>query len=398
MKKWMIAGMILFSALQVAAQKMVTIKGSVKGDTKGYNKVYVYGNDVKEDSAVIRNGSFSFKIPYTKPFMVLMYMEYTIRNNNMYTPYGLLIDRPGAVSVDQIDLKKGLQTGKVSGIQSAVLYRAFENGSVVTYEKINQGLMDKFGKGWVPENDPQYKAIEEEREILSHKYLGSYVKDFVTKYPDSYASIMALSGTGRSVLSLDEQEALFAKLSPKMQQTEAGKDIPQFIEGVRNSAIGAMVKDFTLNTPDEKPLALSDFKGKYLLIDFWASWCVPCKQSFPHMKEVYKAYKSDKLEFYSISIDKNKAAWLKAVKTEALPWPQSLDTKNISHKGFAVTGVPTTYLIDPSGKILAKDVGFDPEGNSSIEKMLIELFGEKLTKKQEEKKPEGKVVPAYKMQ
>lgn len=119
------------------------------------------------------------------------------------------------------------------------------------------------------------------------------------------------------------------------------------------------------------------------------------------MKEVYKSYKSDQFEIYSISIDKNKAAWLKAVDEQQFPWVQTLDTKNIAHKGFAVTGVPTTYLIDPLGKILLKEVGFDPNGNSEIEKKLVELFGNKmLAKAVKEKKDNGerKSVPAARMQ
>ena len=92
------------------------------------------------------------------------------------------------------------------------------------------------------------------------------------------------------------------------------------------------------------------------------------------MREVYKKYKSDKFEIYSVSIDEDKSAWLKAVKEENNPWLQSLDTKNISQKGFAVTGVPSTFLIDPQGKIIAKEVGFDPEGGSEIEKKIEEVF------------------------
>jgi thiol-disulfide isomerase/thioredoxin len=125
-----------------------------------------------------------------------------------------------------------------------------------------------------------------------------------------------------------------------------------------------------------------------VLIDFWASWCVPCRKSFPHMREVYKAFKSDQFEIYSISIDQDKVAWLKAVKEENNPWLQSLDIKNVSQSGFAVTGVPSTFLIDPQGKIMAKEVGFDPNGGSEIEKKLTQLFGKKVEAKAAAEKPD----------
>lgn len=400
MKKIMLAWLFAGGCLSVIAQQ-VTINGTVKTDTKGFNKVYTYGNGVKGDSAEIKNGKFTFNVPFEKPFMVLMYAEYTLKNSQMYTPYGLLIDRPGVINIDNIDLAKGMETGKVTGLESAVLFREFNSGQGKQYEKVSSGLQEKFGKLWMDEKDPQYEAFEKERDALSKKYIGKYVEQFIVSHPGSYVSVIALSGSGRGLFTLEEQEALYAKLSKKLQQSEDGKDIIDFIEGSRSSSVGSYVKDFTLNTPAEKPLSFSSFKGKYVIIDFWASWCGPCKQSFPHMKEVYKSYKSDQFEIYSISIDKDKTAWLKAVEDQQFPWVQTLDTKNIAHKGFAVTGVPTTYLIDPSGKILLKEVGFDPNGNSEIEKKLVDLFGNKMpAKTAEEKKDNGdrKVVPAARIQ
>jgi thiol-disulfide isomerase/thioredoxin len=134
------------------------------------------------------------------------------------------------------------------------------------------------------------------------------------------------------------------------------------------------VADFVLPDPSGKNIDFKNLKGKYVLIDFWASWCVPCRRSFPRMREVYKKYKDDGFEIYNISIDEDKEAWLKAVKEESNPWPQSLDTKSISQKGFAVTSIPASFLVDPQGKILLKEVGFDPDGGSAIEKKLAEIF------------------------
>ncbi len=400
MKKIMLILLLAAGSIGSMAQKKVIINGTVKTDTKEYNKIYTYGNGVKADSALIKNGKFSISVPFEKPFMVLMYAEYTVKSGMMYTPYGLLIDRPGVINIDNIDLNTGMETGKVSGLGSAVLYRKFNQDLGEQYKKVNDGLNKKFGKYWVEEKDPQYESFEKEKAALSKKYVGKFVEQFVAGHPDSYVSVVALSGA-RSVLPLEEQETLYGKLSKKMQQSEDGKDIIDFIQGSRGSAIGSYVKDFTLNTPAGKPIAFSSFKGKYVIIDFWASWCGPCKQSFPHMKEVYKNYKSDQFEIYSISIDKDKEAWLKAVEEQQFPWEQALDTKNIAHKGFAVTGVPTTYLIDPAGKILMKEVGFDPGGNSGIEKKLAELFGNKMPVKQAEEKKddsERKAIPATRLQ
>jgi peroxiredoxin len=143
---------------------------------------------------------------------------------------------------------------------------------------------------------------------------------------------------------------------------------------LKNSAVGRQVKNFILPDPDGKPYSFEKLKGKYVIIDFWASWCSPCRQSFPRMRKIYEKFKGDKFEMYSISIDQSKEAWLKAVKEENNPWLQALDTKSIAKSGFAITGVPTTYLIDPNGKIIMKQVGIDPDSEGPLEKKLNEIL------------------------
>lgn len=359
----------------VSAQTVV-IKGKFTGDTKGYNKIYIYGNNVKNDSAVMADGSFEFKVPFEKPFLPLFYTEYDKTVKRMYSPYPVLVEQPGEIILSEGDIAKGMSSFKVSGLKSAEEFndlRAQQNG---VYKKVNDKIAAKFGDKWYDRSNPQAAEIGKEREKLTGEEMAIVLNDFIGKHPDSYASALALS-MGRSSLKTEDMEKLYGMLSAKGKQTEEGKNVADYLNGLKSSAIGSTVKDFTLSTPDEKSLSFASLKGKYVMIDFWASWCGPCKQSFPHMKEVYAKYKSDKFEIYSISIDKDKAAWLKGLKEQDLPWLQTLDTKNISQSGFAVTGVPTTFLVDPKGKILMKEVGFEPGGNSPLEKKLVELFGVK---------------------
>ncbi|MRG47669.1 redoxin domain-containing protein [Chitinophaga sp. SYP-B3965] len=360
----------------VVAQQTVTIKGKFSGDTKGYNKVYIYGTGVKNDSSVMTDGNFEFKVPFEKPFLPLFYTEYDKTVKRMYSPYPVLVEQPGEITLSEGDITKGMASFKVSGQKSAEDFSDLRTQQNAVYKKVNDKISAKFGDKWYDRSNPKADEIGKEREKLTGEEMAIVLNDFIGSHPDSYASALALS-MGRSSLKTEDMEKLYAKLSPKGKQTEEGKNVADYLNGLKSSAIGSTVKDFSLNTPDEKLLSFASLKGKYVMIDFWASWCGPCKQSFPHMKEVYAKYKSDKFEIYSISIDKDKAAWLKGLKEQDLPWLQTLDTKNISQSGFAVTGVPTTYLIDPKGKILMKEVGFEPGGNSPLEKKLVELFGAK---------------------
>jgi thiol-disulfide isomerase/thioredoxin len=181
-----------------------------------------------------------------------------------------------------------------------------------------------------------------------------------------------------SALNMEQQEQAYALLSERIKKSPEGKRFSDHIQGVKNGVVGNTVTNFTLNDPSGTKIDLASFKGKYVLIDFWASWCSPCRKSFPYMRKLYGAYKSPSFEMYSISIDKKKADWLKAVGQENNPWPQSLDTIDISAAGFGVAGIPTAVLIDPQGKIVARETGIATDGTDGIEKKLAELFGKKM--------------------
>jgi len=366
---------LLISTLIFAQQKgMVVIKGTLNGDLKGYNAIYMYTR-TSNDSTAITNGKYTFSFPFTKVGMKFLYPKYIKEMHMMYQPFGILITEPGTYYVVS-DIVKGMPASQLKGPESMVLYHQYEEEEKEAYKNINPALNKLYGEKWwqADEKDSNDARIQKSSDSLREVFILPMIQKLVKEHPDSYASVYVLSGSGRQVGSLESKEKLYNMLSAEMKKTDAGKNFGDYIEGLKSSSIGKMVADFKLPDPDGKEVDFKKLRGKYVLIDFWASWCVPCRRSFPHMREVYKKFKSDKFEIYSVSIDEDKKAWLKAVKEEKNPWLQSLDTKNISQKGFAVTGVPSTFLIDPKGKIIAKEVGFDPNGGSEIEKKLGEVL------------------------
>ncbi|NLR58556.1 AhpC/TSA family protein [Chitinophaga polysaccharea] len=377
----------------------ITLQGTITGDLKGHNKMYLYSRTY-HDSTTIENGKYTFHIPFKEPVFLILYPEYIKAERQMYTPFGILMDKPVTYTVTS-DIAKGLNASTVKGSEAVELLQAYGKDKSAAWKFISEALKKEYGQPWLQESDPRYAAFEERQKALQQQYLVPLLQKLVKDHPDSYASVFSL-GESKSIMTVDQQDRLYEGLSSRMKQTKEAKEFHAFAQGIKNSAVGKKVKDFTLPDEKDQSLAFSQFKGKYVLIDFWASWCGPCRKSFPHMREVFQQYKDQRFDIYSISIDKSKEDWLKAVAQEKNPWKQALDNINIAGSGFAITGVPTTYLISPDGVILMKEVGFNPDGTGAIEKKLAELFGGKKVTTAEVPKPASgniaKAIPMATMQ
>ena len=354
---------------------MVVIKGTINGDLKGYNKIYMYTR-TSNDSAEIRDGKYSFSFPFSEVSLKMLYPSYIKGMRQMYQPFGVLIAEPGTYYVIS-DITKGMNASELKGPEPMLIYKKFNDDHGAAYLKINKSLAAIYGNDWykINEENKDFKSFQKSSDSLRNGIIIPIIENLVRMHPDSYATAFVLAGVGREVGSIEKKEQLLSMVSGRIRASEQVKKYADYIQGLKSSHLGNTVSNFSLPDPQENFIDFSSLKGKYVLIDFWASWCAPCRKSFPHMREVYKKFKSNRFEIYSISIDEDRKAWLKAIQEEQNPWLQSLDTQNISQSGFAVTAVPATFLIDPNGIIIAKEIGFDPEGNSAIEKKLDELFG-----------------------
>ena len=351
------------------AQPKVVIKGTIKGDLEGCKKVYVFGDHMEQDSVEIRNGRFEISFPWVKDAVPYIYSEYDSKLRKGPPSFPVVVDGPGTVYIKLDDVTKGLNAGKISGSRSAMAFQNFEYGRVKLRDSI-KAVMDARKQGGGGKLDTAWNLAYLE---MTRECLMPYISRFVDANAGSYIGAFILARY-QPVIASDELERLYNKLGPDQKNSAAGASVAIRLEGMRKAVIGNQVGEFTLNTPKDEPIAFSSFRGKYVLIDFWSSWCKPCIASFPHVKEVYQKYRSDKFEILGISIDEDKKAWLKELDKQQLPWPQVLDTKKIYISEFAVTGVPTIYLISPEGKILMKEMGFDKNGNGKIEQKLKELF------------------------
>lgn len=164
-------------------------------------------------------------------------------------------------------------------------------------------------------------------------------------------------------------EKISANQTNKYQQQLAG-----MIASLKALAIGELAPELAFQNPEGEVLKLSDYKGKVVLIDFWASWCRPCRAENPNVVKMYKQFKDKGFEIYGVSLDKSKDAWVKAIENDGITWPQVSDLKFWSSdaaKLYQVSSIPQTFLIDKEGNILAKNLR-----GPALEAKLAEVLGE----------------------
>ena len=197
------------------------------------------------------------------------------------------------------------------------------------------------------------------KEALKARDSLKYV--YIRQHPDSYFSLEALKELAGNDIDVYKIEPLFKGLSPGLRKTKAGIDFAKLLYDDGPTSIGSMAPDFVQNDVDGKPVKLSDCKGKYVLLDFWASWCGPCRAENPNVLKAYNKYKDRNFTVLGVSLDQpgKRDAWLAAIKADGLPWPQVSDLKfwnNAAAKQYGIMAIPQNFLIDPAGRIVAKNL------------------------------------------
>jgi peroxiredoxin len=152
---------------------------------------------------------------------------------------------------------------------------------------------------------------------------------------------------------------IFTRMEPKMVKSTYYTDLKTLYEKNKGVEIGDIAPDIDLLQPDGTKLKLSSLRGKIVLIDFWASWCGPCRAEFPNVKIAYEKYKSKGFEIYGVSLDDNNVKWTTAIQSMGLNWKHVCDFKGwgtAPAKVYKVSGIPATFLIDKNGKVIAKNL------------------------------------------
>ena len=167
---------------------------------------------------------------------------------------------------------------------------------------------------------------------------------------------------------------LFDHLSEDNKRSEEGQAFQKTIAAARKTSIGQVAPDFTQNDTLDKPVSLSSFRGNYVLVDFWASWCGPCRMENPKVVAAFNRYKGKGFRILSVSLDRPgaKDKWIEAIHKDGLTWTHVSDLKfwdNEVAKTYGVKGIPQNYLLDPQGKIVGRSLR-----GEELEQKLAEVY------------------------
>lgn len=335
-----------------------TISGTVPEAWEG-KRVYLTATDVAKpyniDSTVISDGKFKLQGKVDEPRFcdMIIYLD-----ANETSARGKLVKTSLFVDNSTIDvmydaLKKNPEFVITGGVTNAE-YQEVSNKALLIDNDRRKMFSDYASAYYSEHNLP--KAIELANELAAKQREIRQVKiDYINENPESVVSIKLSKELvdRNSDLSQEEINNIFNSLSNQLQNSEMGQSLKEIIDN-RKVFIGAPFIDYALVTPDSQTKNIADFvkPGNTTLIEFWASWCAPCRQEIPYMKKTYEKYHPKGLNILSISIDADKESWLKALEEEKLPWGQLLDQKSDAFREYNLLGVPSSILVDHEGNII----------------------------------------------
>ncbi len=328
----------------------------IKNGKKVFLEVQTETGSIAKDTAIVTDGKFELR-GITKE-LDLGFVRFENEQINMP-----LILEHGTIELNIV--KDSLQKSTLGGTPNNEMFQKFNTDSrvisdkVVKFEKDNNAIMQKAqmsqDTATINRLLKEYRKFQDEMNI--------YSKKFIKENPDAYLSVLLLENfLVRQYLTPEEVKTYFEGLDVNIQNTKSGSKIKAALKKITGVKIGKPAPNFSAPSPEGKTISLKESLGKVTIIDFWASWCGPCRVENPNVVALYKEFHDKGLNIIGVSLDKEASKWKEAIAKDGLLWPQVSNLKHWKEPialQYNVESIPATFILDAKGNIVAKNLRGD---------------------------------------
>jgi peroxiredoxin len=349
MKKFIYLFVIAALGLTSCTPRSYTITGTMEGSMDG-DTVFLMERGERQftplDTVVIANGKFKFA--GVRDSAVYCYLVYKSEDDLEPVYLDFFLEN-GNINVEMVRAEGG---DVISGTPTNDAYQTFRSKLRAVFDK-QRALMDEMASATPEERE----AKMTEAEALDGEVV-SVIKEGVNNNRATALGVFLLNSYNY-YMEYDDIEQLISVLPAKSQNEQAIVGLKAIVESAKNTAVGQKFVDFEMKDPEGNPVRLSDYagKGKLVLVDFWASWCGPCRREMPKLVEAYAKYKDKNFEIVGVSLDRDAEPWKKGLEQLGMTWPQMSDLKYWASEGsdlYAVRSIPHVVLINGEGTIISR--------------------------------------------
>jgi peroxiredoxin len=348
-------------------EESYTINGTINGLKDGL--VYLeYADDDKKiiDSTKITDGHFTFTGKVAEPLL------YTLKLKDSEYGANFLLDNE---TITFEAKKDSIFKAKLSGATQDSIYKSYYKNDFKKIAAVAGPIYkasDSLTQNGKIELTPEQKVVMDKRWADLQTFADGLTDKFIKGHKDKLAAALVIEDRIVSYGTAEKVKEYYAILSPEIQKSFYGKKLKTTIALNDKTSVGAAAPEFSQIDVNGKIIKLSDYKGKYVLVDFWASWCGPCRKENPNVVLAYKTYHDKGFNVLGVSLDDKKNLWEKAIEKDGLDWTHVSDLKGWKNDVailYGVKMVPTNYLIGPDGKIVAKNLR-----EEALQAKLKEIF------------------------